>query len=81
MATGNLLIVPNDEFGVELYQTDGKKLPRLVDEVEADGPDSAAQSASIYKNTVYVASWESGVKVFRITGRKGRVEELEIGER
>jgi hypothetical protein len=76
-----LLLVANDEFGVELYDTPPHRLPRLIDEVEADGPESAAQASAIHKDTVYVASWNSGVKVFQITARKGRVEELEVGEK
>jgi hypothetical protein len=64
MQSGDHLLVANDATGIEVYNVKNPSLPFLEGEFSYAVPEESAQSCSLYKNRIYVPSWDGGLKIF-----------------
>jgi hypothetical protein len=59
----DLLVVANDESGIDLYDVTNPSAPVLVDIHRTSG---TAMSAAQYRGIVYVTAWDQGILVFDV---------------
>lgn len=71
---GNLMAVACDTYGVELYSLASPQLPVLLDEARYCQPEASAMACAWHKGFLYVASWEAGLKIFRISSSLSGLE-------